>query len=57
MGFWAIAPWAETHLLSDLKGRKKLHKSTNRMLCPLEEHSHNDCMSSSHDTDSVIMRM
>lgn len=58
--FWVCAPWADTwktHLPSDLKGWKKLHKSVNRMLCPLEEHTHNDCMSSSHDTDSVIMLM
>lgn len=47
----------KTYLSPYLKGKRKLHQSINRMVCPLKEHTHNDFMSSIHDTDSVNTHM
>lgn len=38
-----------THLSTDMKGKKKLHTDINRMPCPLEEHTRNERVSFSPD--------
>lgn len=41
--------YVKTHLSENLKGKRKLNQSIKKTRCPLEEYTHSDCMTLTHD--------